>query len=66
VDVCAMHFNPADYGEPQLERRFFEIKGADVWNGEPQTTFLVYGYPTSLRELGVDEVSGALNDIKVK
>jgi hypothetical protein len=36
LDVCAMHFNPADYGEPALERGFFDIKGADVWNGEPQ------------------------------
>ena len=22
VDVCAMHFDPADYGEPQLEKGF--------------------------------------------
>jgi hypothetical protein len=66
VDVCAMHFQPADYSEPQLERGFFDIKGADIWNGEPDTTFLVYGYPTQLRNLGVDDISGALNDIKVK
>ncbi|MGA7806204.1 MAG: hypothetical protein WCB02_16515 [Bradyrhizobium sp.] len=66
LDVCAMHFKPDDYGEPQLERGFFDIKGADVWNGEPQTTFLVYGYPSSLRQYGVDEVSGELNDLKVK
>ena len=66
VDVCAMHFRPADYGELQLERGFFDIKGADVWNGETQTTFLVYGYPATLRQLGVDEISGALDDIKVK
>jgi hypothetical protein len=66
VDVCAMHFDPADYGEPQLENGFFDMKGVDVWTGEPQTTFLVYGYPTSMRELGIDDVSGALNDIRVK
>jgi hypothetical protein len=66
VDVCAMQFCPANYNEPCLERGFFDIRGADIWNGEPDTTFLVYGYPTQLRELGVDEVTGALNDIKVK
>jgi hypothetical protein len=26
----------------------------------------VYGYPTSLRALGIDDVTGALDDIKVK
>jgi len=66
VDVCAMHFRPTDYGEPQLEKGFFDMKGADVWNGETQTTFLVYGYPATLRQLGIDEISGALDDIKVK
>jgi hypothetical protein len=66
LDICAMHFHPNDYSEPQLERGFFDIKGADVWSGEPRTTFLVHGYPTKLRQLGTDEISGALNDIKVK
>jgi hypothetical protein len=66
VDVCAMHFKPDDYGEPQLAGGFFDIKGADVWNGEPNTTFLVYGYPSGLRQYGIDDVSGALNDLKVK
>jgi hypothetical protein len=65
-DVCAMQFRPPDYGEPQLERGFFDLKTADVWSGEPQTTFLVYGYPSEFCRLGVDDVSGALNDIKVK
>jgi hypothetical protein len=65
-DVCAMHFNPTEYGEPQLERGFFDLKDADVWSGEPETTFLIYGYPTDFHDLGLDEVSGALNDLKVK
>ncbi|MGJ4908854.1 hypothetical protein [Bradyrhizobium sp. HKCCYLS2033] len=65
-DVCAMYFNPPDYGEPLLEGGFFDIKGADVWGGETETTFLVYGYPTSLRSLGIDDLTGALDDIKVK
>jgi hypothetical protein len=65
-DVCAMQFKPDEYGEPALERGFFDLKGADVWSGEPETTFLVYGYPTDFRRLGLDDVSGALNDIKVK
>jgi hypothetical protein len=66
LDVCAMQFDPADYGEPQFEWGFFDIKGADLWSREPETTFLVYGYPTHLRQLGIDDLSGALNDIKVK
>jgi hypothetical protein len=66
VDVCAIYFDPADYGEPQLERGFFDIKGADLWDLEPHTTFLAYGYPTSLREYGTDDINGALSDIKVK
>jgi hypothetical protein len=66
LDVCAMHLDPANYGETELERGFLNIKGADVWNGEPQTTFLVFGYPTRLRNLIVDEISGALAEIKVK
>jgi hypothetical protein len=66
LDLCAMHFDPSNYGETGLERGFFDIKGADVWNGGPQTTFLVFGYPTSLRNLIVDDVSGALEEIKVK
>jgi hypothetical protein len=66
TDVCAMHFDPAEYGEPKLERGFFNVGAADVWNGESETTFLVYGYPTQLRELSIDEISGALDGIKVK
>jgi hypothetical protein len=66
LDVCAMHFDPANYGETGLERGFFDIKGADVWSGEPQTTFLVFGYPTNLRNLLIDDISGALTEIKVK
>jgi hypothetical protein len=66
LDVCAMHFDPTNYDGLHLARGFFDIKGGDVWNGESETTFLVYGYPTSWRELGVDDVTGTLNDIKVK
>src|SRR5262249_41948041 len=36
------------------------------WDGKRETTFLVYGYPTELRELAVDEISGVLDGIKVK
>ena len=53
LDVCAMHFDPANYDGLHLARGFFDIKGGDVWNGESETTFLIYGYPTSWRELGV-------------
>ena len=45
---------------------FFDIKGTDVWNGDPQTTFLVFGYPTSLRSVQIDDVSGALAGLTFK
>jgi hypothetical protein len=58
--------DPAKYGPSRVELGFFDIKGADVWSGDPQTTFLVFGYPTSLRSVEIDDVSGALAGLKVK
>jgi hypothetical protein len=66
LDVTAMHFDPAKYGSSRVELGFFDIKSADVWNGDPQTTFLVFGYPTSLRSVEIDDVSGALAGLRVK
>src|ERR1700688_2966093 len=57
---------PAKYGPPQINLGFFDIKGADVWRGDPQTTFLVFGYPTSLRSVEIDDINGALAGLKVK
>jgi len=66
LDVTAMHFDPAKYGPSRIDLAFFDIKGADVWNGDPQTTFLVFGYPTSLRTVEIDDISSALSGLKVK
>jgi hypothetical protein len=66
LDVVAMHFDPAKYDPSPTDLGFFDIKGADVWNGDPQTTFLIFGYPTSLRSVDVDDVSGALSGLQVK
>jgi hypothetical protein len=66
LDVRAMRFDPAKYGPSWIDLGFFDIKGADVWNGDPETTFLVFGYPTSLRSVEIDDISGALSGLKVK
>jgi hypothetical protein len=66
LDVTAMRFDPAKYDPSPVDFGFFDIKGADVWNGEPETTFLVFGYPTSLRSVEIDDISGALSGLKVK
>src|SRR6516165_688191 len=61
LDLTAMRFDPAKYGPSPIDLGFFDIRGSDVWNGDPQTTFLVFGYPTSLRSVEIDDVSGRLN-----
>jgi hypothetical protein len=66
LDVTAMRFDPAKYGASRIDLGFFDINGADVWNGDPETTFLVFGYPTNLRSVQIDDVSGALSGLKVK
>ena len=66
LDLTAMRFDPAKYGPSPVNLGFFDIRGSDVWNGDPQTTFLVFGYPTSLRSVEIDDVSGALSGLKVK
>ena len=66
LDLTAMRFDPAKYGPSPVDLGFFDIRGSDVWNGDPQTTFLVFGYPTSLRSVEIDDVSGALSGLKSK
>lgn len=63
LDICSMSFSPKDYGATNVERNFFDIKSADVWNGDRESTFMVFGYPASLRNLGFEDSSGALNNI---
>lgn len=63
LDVCATHFDPKRYGEPPIERGFFDIGGADVWSGVRENSLLVFGYPTSLRKIQIDDL-GALESLK--
>jgi hypothetical protein len=66
LDLTAIHFDPTKYGSSRVELEFFDVKGPDVWNGDPETTFLVFGYPSGLRSLEIDDISGALNALKMK
>jgi hypothetical protein len=65
ADICAMLFRPKDYQYPNIDRAFFELLEADLWRGDRESTFIIYGYPTSLRELEFAEPTYALSHIKV-
>ncbi len=63
-DLCGMHYEPASYGaSSNVERGFFELIEADVWRGDPDSTFMLFGYPTSLRKVDYDAPSIALKQI---
>ena len=64
-DLCAMHFRPEDYRQTNVARAFFDISEADNWHGDRESAFLVYGYPTSLRNLEYAEPTYALSQVKV-
>jgi hypothetical protein len=64
-DLCAMHFKPEDYRQTNVDRAFFDINEADNWHGNRESLFLVYGYPTSLRNLEYAEPSYALSHVNV-
>jgi hypothetical protein len=64
-DLCAMHFRPEDYRQTNVDRAFFDVNEADNWRGDTESAFLVYGYPTSLRNLEHAEPSYALSHVKV-
>ncbi len=65
ADICAMLFRPEDYQYPNIDRAFFEVHEADMWHGDRESTFIIYGYPTSLRELEFAEPTYELSHIKV-
>lgn len=65
-DLCAIHFRPGDYQNANVERAFFELLESDMWQGDRESTFIIYGYPTSLRNLEHAEPSYCLSQIKVK
>ncbi len=65
-DLGAMHFKPEDYPALNLDRCFFELLDGNLWRGEQASTFIIYGYPTSLRDMEHAEPSHALSHIKVR
>ncbi|MGY4500899.1 hypothetical protein ACVWYH_004830 [Bradyrhizobium sp. GM24.11] len=65
-DLGAMHFRPEDYPDFNLDRAFFELLDADLWRGDRDSAFIIYGYPTSLRNLELSEPAYALSHIRVK
>jgi hypothetical protein len=62
-DLCGTHYVPADYGDVNVERGFFELGEADAWKGDPNSTFMLFGYPTSLRNVDYDSASIATKQI---
>jgi hypothetical protein len=62
-DLCAMHYVPENYGDSNVERGFFELMEADAWRGDPDSTFMLFGYPTNLRKVDYDSPSIAVRQI---
>jgi hypothetical protein len=53
-DLHAMEFEPENYSSPNLEAAFFPMLEADVWKGNPEGNFYMFGYPTELRSVDYD------------
>jgi hypothetical protein len=62
-DLCGMHYVPENYGDVNVERGFFDLIAADAWSGDPDSTFMLFGYPTSLRRVDYDSPSIAVRQI---
>lgn len=54
-DLCAMQFVPGNYKSPNLETAFFPLREPDVWKGDHNANFYVFGFPTSLRQVDYDK-----------
>jgi hypothetical protein len=54
-DPCAMRFMPNNYNSPNLEAAFFPLHEGDVWKGNHDANFYLFGYPTELRRVEYDE-----------
>ncbi|OAF11428.1 hypothetical protein AYJ54_08390 [Bradyrhizobium centrolobii] len=50
-DLQAMEFVPENYKSPNLEAVFFPLREDDVWKGDPDAKFYLFGYPTELRSV---------------
>jgi len=54
LDVCAMKFVPTNY-DANLQRGFFLLRDEDSWRGSKDARLLIFGYPTSLRNVDYDD-----------
>jgi hypothetical protein len=63
-DLCGMQYVPENYGsDATVERGFFEMIEADAWNGDPDSRFMLFGYPTSLRKVDYEDPGIAVKQI---
>jgi hypothetical protein len=51
TDLCAMEFQPKNYGIANLDASFFAVTEADCWRGNRDAHFFIYGFPTTLRNV---------------
>ena len=54
-DLQAMEFVPENYNSPNLEAAFFPLREGDVWKGNPDANFYLFGYPTELRSVDYEQ-----------
>jgi hypothetical protein len=50
-DLRAMKFEPTNYVGANMGPEFFDLQKNDCWNGDKESTFFLFGYPTSLRNV---------------
>jgi hypothetical protein len=63
-DLCGMQYVPENYGaSASVERGFFDVIEADAWRGDPDSTFMLFGYPTSLRNVDYEKPGIAVKQI---
>jgi hypothetical protein len=53
-DLQAMEFVPENYKSPNLEAAFFPMFEGDIWKGNSDANFYLFGYPTELRLVDYD------------
>jgi hypothetical protein len=63
-DLRGMFFSLEDYSEESIERTFFKIQKADLWGGDKDSLFVVFGYPTDLRDLDLHDETAALKHVR--
>ncbi|MBR1216879.1 hypothetical protein JQ557_02670 [Bradyrhizobium sp. U87765 SZCCT0131] len=54
-DICAAEFLVENYKSPKLEKAFFPLMEEDVWRGNSDANFYLFGYPSELRSIDYEE-----------